>query len=318
MAIIIFGAQNLMVKKQVKKFLTESFPNSNRYNVIYLNSHNVTEGNIVDECEQMSLSADTKVVVVENSNFLTAERSKDKMIFTDVLLKYLKNENENTKLVFTVTYDKQLDSRNSIVKFVRENGKIIECKDLGNSDWKLYVSKYFERRSVTISQDAVNEICKRCNGDLNIFINETDKLLLYKMNNITLGDVELIITKPLEDNLWDILDKLLHHKKAEAIDIYRDLLLKKVEPVVLISIVSSSLLFLDRVLYLNSMHYNAYKISSMVASYPKKVIETINDFKNIDRKTVSKALDDLYVLDKTIKHNNIDRFYGFELFLINF
>jgi hypothetical protein len=29
-------------------------------------------------------------------------------------------------------------------------------------------------------------------------------------------------------------------------------------------------------------------------------------------------LDDLYVLDKTIKHNNIDRFYGFELFLINF
>jgi len=318
MALIIFGAQNLMIKKQVKKFLTETFPNSNRYNAVYLNSHNITEGNIVDECEQSSLSADTKVVVIENSNFLTAERSKDKMSFGDVLLKYLKNENANTKLVFTVIYNKQLDSRNSVVKFVRENGKILECKDLENSDWKIYVSKYFERRNVTISNDAINEICRRCDSDLDIFINETDKLLLYKINNINIGDVKLIITKPLEDNLWDILDKLLHHKKTDAIEIYRDLLLKKVEPVVLISIISSSLLFIDRVMYLNSLSYNVYKISSMTSSYPRKVIETLNDFKNVDKNVVSKALDDLYLLDKTIKHNKVDRYYGFELFLLNF
>src|SRR5574344_2149160 len=123
MAIIIFGAQSLMVKKQVKKFLMETFPNQNRYDVTYLNSKDISEGNIIDECQQMSLSCENKVVVIENSNFLTAERIKDKMNFSDDLLEYLKNENEFAKLIFTVIYDKKLDSRNSIVKYIKEKGK---------------------------------------------------------------------------------------------------------------------------------------------------------------------------------------------------
>jgi DNA polymerase-3 subunit delta len=318
MALIIFGAQPLMIKKQVKKFLLETFSNADKYNVIYLNSHEISEGNIIDECEQMSLTSSNKVVIVENSNFLTAEHAKDKMEYSSELLSYLKHENENTKLIFTVVYDKQLDNRNTIVKYVKENGKILECKDLKADDWKLYTTKYFERRNVKISDDAINEICKRCNGDLNVFINEVDKLLLYKMNDITLKDVELLITKPLEDNIFDILDKLLHGKKNDAIEIYRDLLLQKVEPVVLISIISTTLTYLDRVLYLNSLRQSYTQIASETKSNPYRVMVTLKDFRNVDKGLISSALDSLYELDKTIKHNNIDRFYGFELFLLNF
>jgi len=318
MAIIIFGAQSLMVKKQVKKFLMETFPNQNRYDVTYLNSKDISEGNIIDECQQMSLSCENKVVVIENSNFLTAERIKDKMNFSDDLLEYLKNENEFAKLIFTVIYDKKLDSRNSIVKYIKEKGKIIECKDLKDSDWEIYVAKYFEKRSINITKDAIKEICNRCNGDLNVFINEVNKLLLYKMNNITVKDVDLIITKPLEENIFDILNKLLHNKKTSAISIYRDLVLQKVEPVVLISIISTTLTYLDRILFLNNSHYSYAQIAKETNSNLFRVMVTLREFKDVNVNLIHDTLDKLYELDKTIKHNSIDRFYGFELFLLNF
>ena len=318
MAIIIFGAQSLMVKKQVKKFLMETFSNQNRYDVTYLNSKDVTEGNIIDECQQMSLSCENKVVVIENSNFLTAERIKDKMNFSDDILEYLKNENEFTKLIFTVIYDKKLDSRNSIVKYIKEKGKIIECKDLKDSDWEVYVAKYFEKRSINITKDAIKEICNRCNGDLNVFINEVNKLLLYKMNNITVKDVDLIITKPLEENIFDILNKLLHNKKTSAISIYRDLVLQKVEPVVLISIISTTLIYLDKILFLNNSHYSYAQIAKETNSNLFRVMVTLREFKDVDVNLIHDTLEKLYELDKTIKHNSIDRFYGFEFFLLNF
>ena len=39
---------------------------------------------------------------------------------------------------------------------------------------------------------------------------------------------------------------------------------------------------------------------------------------NVSEKTILKALNDLYNLDYNIKSGSVDRFYAFELFLINF
>jgi len=318
MATIIFGAQDLMVKKQIRRFVLDNFSKPDDVEVIYLDSRKITENNLLDECQQMNLMCTDKVVVVENSNFLTAERTKDKFSCSDSLIEYLKSENPFTKLVFTVVYDKKLDSRNKIYKYISDKGRIVECKDLKINDWMLYITKFFEKRNVKIEKSAINELCKRCDGNLNIFMNETEKLLLYKMNNITLEDIKKVVTRPLEDNLFDILDLLLHNKKEQAIQTYRDLALQKVEPVVLISIISSSLLFLDKVLFLSKKRMSYSEIAKHLSCNPYRVINTIKSFGDVDSAHIKKTIDDLYSLDKIIKHNNIDRFYGFELFLINY
>jgi len=307
-----------MVKKQISKIVADYFDKDLNQSVVYLDSHKITEGNLIDECEQCSLNSLYKAVIVENCDFLTAEKNKGKMKYSDLLIDYLKNENANTKLIFSVIYDKKLDSRNKIYKLLSENGKILECKDLKDDDWNVYVTKYFEKRNVGIEKKAINELCKRCDGSLNIFINEANKLLLYKINNISLNDVELVVTKPLENNIFEILDNLLHGNKAGAISIYRDLILEGAEPVGLISIISSSLLFLDRVIYLDKKRYSYTQISTVLKSNPYRVMLSIKDFKNIDVILIKNALESLFLLDKKIKHNEINRFYGFELFLLNF
>lgn len=318
MAYIVFGAQSLMVKKQIKKIVSETFNDPNNLDTVYLDSRKIEEKDLLDECEQISLCGDKKVVVVENCSFLTAERVKNKFLYTDKLLDYLSNENPSTVLIFSVIYDKKLDSRGKIYKILSKKGKIVECKDLDANDWLAYISSFFERRNVKIEKKAVNELCKRCDGNLNIFINEANKLLLYKTNSISFEDVVETVTKPLYSNVFDILHNLMHGNKEKAIVIYRDLLIAKIEPVVLISIITESLIYLDKVLYLNDKHYSYGIIASKTSSNPYRVSITISNFRNIDKKLIKKSIESLYFLDRTIKHNEINRFFGFEMFLVNF
>ena len=49
-----------------------------------------------------------------------------------------------------------------------------------------------------------------------------------------------------------------------------------------------------------------------------KVYYALKDIKYFKKGEISKSLEKLYALDKKIKHNEVDRFYNFELFILNF
>lgn len=319
MAYIVFGSQQLMVKKQIKKCISDIFKDDKNYEVLHFDSTKITEDELLSECEQFSLYGDKKVIIVENSGFLTAERNSNKFEYTDSLVKYLKNENPSTILIFSVIYNKKLDSRNKIYKVIDENGKIIVCKDLTEKEWPEQVSLYFKKKNISITQDAVDEICRRCSGDFGVFINESNKLILYKQNNITIDDVKEIVAMPLFNNVFEIQNNLLHKNKEKAIQIFREIQFSKdVDPVSLISIFVNQLILLDKLLYLNKKGLSYGSIASELGENPYIVMKNLNNFKGVDRKLIKSALKKLYELDRAIKHSEINKYYGFELFIINF
>ena len=319
MAYIVFGSQQLMVKKQVKKVISDCFKDNKNYEVLHFDSGKITEDELLNECEQFSLCDDSKVIIVENSNFLTAERDAYKFEYTERLVKYLKNENPSTILIFSVVYSKKLDSRNKIYKVIDEAGKVIICNEISEKEWPTQVSLYFNKKNISITKDAINEICRRCSGDFGVFINESNKLVLYKNDNITLDDVKEIVAMPLFNSIFEIQNNLLLSNKEKAIQIFREVQFSKdVDPVSLISIFTNQLLLLDRILYLNKKRLSYSTIASEIGESPYIVIRNLNAFKNVNSLLIKKALQDLYLLDKAIKHSKVNKFYGFELFLINF
>ncbi len=319
MAYIVFGSQQLMVKKQVKKCISDYFKDDTNYEVLHFDSSKITEDELLSECEQFSLCGDKKVIVVENSNFLTAERDASKFAYTDSLVKYLKNENPSTILIFSVIYSKKLDSRNKIYKIIDESGKIIICKDLTEKEWPQQVALFFRKKNLSISDEAIDEICRRCSGDFGVFINESNKLTLYKKGNITLEDVKEIVPMPLFNNIFDIQNNLLNNNKEKAIGIFREIQSSKdVDPVSLISIFTNQLILLDKILYLNKKGLNYGTIASELGENPYVVMKNLNSFRKVKPEVIKNALSKLYVLDRAIKHSEINKYYGFELFLINF
>lgn len=93
---------------------------------------------------------------------------------------------------------------------------------------------------------------------------------------------------------------------------------KDIDPVSLISIFTNQLILLDKSLYLNKKGLSYGTIASELGENPYVVMKNLNNFKNVDRSLIKDALKKLYDLDRSIKHSEINKYYGFELFLINF
>ncbi len=320
MALLLFGNQNLMIKKQLKKIVKDIF-NDEEINLVEFNGYENSLDEIKNECDQFSLISDKKVVVVKDAYYLSSEKPTKKIVVNNDetnILRYLDDENSLTTLIFIVNTSK-INQKSNLYKKIKEKGKIYELKDVSKEEWPLFVKKYFESKNITIEQKAIDEIVIRSQNDLNVFNNEVSKLILYKMNNITYEDVDKIFTKPLEDNAFEFVNALLSDNKEKAYSIYKELRVTNgIEPVILMNLIANQLIFYDLVYTLDKANYSENKIAVKLDAHPYRIKMTLKNLRSFNGCKIKKALNDLYILDKRIKHNEVDRFYNFELFILNF
>ena len=311
---IIFGEQTPRLVKQLKKVLKERLGTPDDFNVTKFDMDEASIDDVAMEIELLPLGIDRKAVVVDNVQFLSKGAKKEDV---DRIYEAIKTPSDFVDVIFMVRKD-TIDDKSPIVKEVQENGEIFNLINLKKEDWPIYTRKYFSNREVKIDDDAVEELILRVNGDLNRFINEADKLCLYK-DHISLIDVTLMVSKPLEDNAFEICNALINGNNSDALAIYRDLkLISSKSTDTLIPLLASQFRFMSQVFYLyeTGMDYN--EIASELNAHPYRVKVTLGNRRRISRRIIAHSLDDLYYLDYQIKSGQIDRFYGLELFLINF
>lgn len=318
MVYILFGSQELMIKRRLKKIIDEFFKDEDK-NVIELDASSTSIQMVVDEAEQMSLTSPKKVIVYKDASFLSSKKTIKTSYKNDyeVFERYLDFSDDDTLIVLITIADSLLQT-NKIFKKIKEKGKVFELKEPTLSDWDKYIKQYFLKRNIDISQDAVNEITNRCESNLNIFENEANKLVFLGKEKICIDDVKNIVTKPLENNSFNLLNELFLGHGDEAIKIYRDLKTNGVEVVTLISLITSSLIFMDQVSILLKLGNDVKEIAQELGVSTYRVMANIKSLKKIKEGKIKTTLSELYKLDYKIKHNKIDRFYGFEMFLIKF
>lgn len=311
---ILYGEQYPMIRKRLTKILKERLGTPDDFNVVKIDYEESSIEEIISECSLLPLGYERKAVVVDNATFITKdvdEETKNKF------LECLKSSVDEIDTILILRNEK-IDPKSEIVNEIKENGQVLEFLNLKKEEWPIYVKKYFKDREVEIDPDAVNELVNRVDGDLMKFINEADKLCLYK-NKITIADIVLMVSKPLEDDAFQISNALFRGDNALAISIYRDLKLlgsKSVET--LVPMLASQFRFISQVAYLDSQGLDQGQIASEMNVNEVRVKIALKNCRYLSKRQIAHAIDDLYNLDSQIKSGQIDRFYGFELFLINF
>ena len=303
-----------MIKKRLNKILTERLGEVDDFNVVRFDLDEDEIDAVIDEASLLPLGYERKAVIVDNATFLTNGGKKEDK---EKILELLKNSGDEVDLIF-VYHGDSIDDKSDIYAFVEANGSVLNFVNISKEDWPKYALKYFKDRNVEIEPKAVDELISRIDGDLLRFINEADKLCLYK-DKISLLDVTLMVSKPLEDDVFQISNALLRGDNAAALSIFRDLKLidsKIVEN--LIPMLGSQFRFISQVMFLSSKGLDKREIALELGAKEGRVGVTLRNSRNLSRIEVAHALDDLYYLDYQIKSGQIDRFYGFELFLINF
>ena len=311
---ILYGEQYPMIRKKLKKLLIERLGEPDDFNVAKFDLDNTSLEDALMDANLLPLGYDRKAVVFDNVHFLDKGAKKDDV---EAVLNLVKEPSDEIDLFFVVRKG-TIDDKSPIVDAVKNNGEILNFVNLTKEDWPKYAAKYFKDREIQIDNDAIGELVNRVDGDLNKFINEANKLCLYK-NHITIVDVVLMVSKPIEDDAFQMSNALFRGDNGVAISIYRDLKLLGQKFVdALIPMLASQFRFISQVCFLDSKGLDKDEIAKDLGVSPVRVKIALKNSRNISRRQIANALDKLYNLDLQIKSGQIDRSYGLELFLINF
>jgi DNA polymerase-3 subunit delta len=320
MIYLIYGNQTASIKNRVKKLTKSCLEEIDEMNCVKYDANNVLIQEWIDDANYLPLGYEKKVVVVENCYFLQKPKPKNKLESEqnyESLISFIQNPLEECDLILTVP-TLSIDTKNDIYNYIKEKGKIFEIPDLDQRGWKDGVRKYcLETLQLKIDNDALNELAERTGGDVALLQTSAAKLALYK-DHISYDDVVLMVTRPLDDNAFQLFNFLLQGKNMDALQLFRDLRVSNVEPVTLISMLANQFRLLNQVVFLSKEGLVNEDIAKQLGIKPIRVQILRKNVFSISEKTIEKTLDNLFNLDLQIKSGQVDRFYVFELFLINF
>lgn len=311
MIYVLYGKNDILIDKYIENIIKEN----NITDKIVYDYDSTPIVDIITECSYNGLFNDKKMVVVNNSIFLTGKGSLESEIFTN----YIHNPNNNTYLVLKVNSDK-LDERKKIVKELKEVSTVKSFSLIDEKDIISYTKNFFESNNKKIDYDALREISLRINSNTMVLDSELNKLLIYKINsdNINLDDVKKVITKYEEEgNIFKLVNAVINKDKASIFNLYKELIENKEEPQVIISLLESNIRLILCTKILLEEGYTKEKIASYLKEHPYRVGISINYSRNISLNELVKMLKNLSILDYEIKTGEIDRFKGLETYFIN-
>ena len=311
---LLYGSENYLIKKELSKIIDSSKVYEDsiiRYN---LEEENVSS--VLKEASIIGLFSDRKLIICENCTFLTAETKKSIDHDIDNLVKYIEKPYEDVIIVFVVNNEK-LDERKKIVKLLKKHSKVIECKKIESHDLNNYIYNYFKDNGYNIQMSEVRLIIDKVKYDLSNIINECDKLINYKDDdkNITQDDIENIIRENIEDDIFSLTSSILERNTKKSIKIYKDLILMGEEPIKLIVMIANQFRLLLQVKLMLKNGYKQIEMASVIKEHPYRVKLALSS--NYSEKEIIYNIKKLYKLDSDIKTGNIDKNFGFELFLLS-
>ena len=307
---ILYGENAVMLDDFIEE-LMKSKDISDK--IVYdYNESNIKD--VIEECSYNDLFGSKKMVVLDNSVFLTSKGSLEDKAFDS----YISSPNENTVLVFKVICEK-LDERKKLVKDLKSKSIVKEFKDLDKTNINEYINNYFTNIGYKIDYNAVSEIISRIGETRRVLYSELEKLELYKVKDkhITIEDVKKVVTKYEEDNIFKLVDAVIQKNKKLIFNTYKKLVSDKEEPAVIISLLANNIMLILECSILLNEGMSSKDIASKLKEHPYRVSLAINNSYKVKKEELIDNLNKLAELDYQIKTGEVDKFKGLEAYFIN-
>lgn len=313
MICVIYGSERLLMNKKLEALKKEYDCSNEMMNLSIYHGDNNSMEEVYEDLITTPFLAPKKMVVFYRPLFLTGQRVKkeeDEALF----LKYLKEDNEDT--IFVLFNDKSdFDNRKKSVKELKKVANYFIYEPLDYYKVKEIIRTNMKDRKVTIDEDALELFMSRVSNDLTHASLEMEKLCLYS-EHIDKQAVHLLISKPIEDDVFSLTKAIMLKDYQQMFSIYRDLRALKEEPVKLIVLIGNQMRLLYQVKLLDRKGYNDQEIGKMLAVNPYRLKYVRQEGKEFTIQELLKNLDALASLDEGIKTGKIDKDLGFELFML--
>ena len=310
-----------LMEEELKKILKD-----NPYTSFDLNAVDLDD--VLEEASYFSLFDDKKYMVVKNAQIFGASKRKSKEEETDdeekvskkdeKLLQYLNEPNDNTVLIFT--YNGKADTKKKICKIIKDRYKFIQIDDLKPKDIYSRVEKALKDSGYKLDNSNTGYyIVNNALNNYDLAINEVEKIKLYYGKGCTVKyeDVVNIVSKNIEDNNFKFIDTVISKDIKEAFKMYDDLMIQKVEPIMLMSMLAKEV---RNMLLVKKMMKSKSKKDMMEVlglKYDFQIDKLISNSYSFNESKLESYLVLLSDLDYKIKRGKISNKLALEMFIMD-
>lgn len=311
MLYLLYGTENYLIKKEIDKIL-----NANSIEKINVSEYNLEIDNfkdIIEDANTISLFADKKAIIVNNSYLFTGKSIKNEND-PELFLDYFKNVNPDSIIIFIVDSEK-LDERKKIVKEIKKIGTV---KDFNKkNDLTDILKNMFEGYNISI-QD-IRFMIDRCGNNLDILSQEVNKIKIYKDEdkNITKEDIINLTSKNIDIDIFGFVDTIVNKNKNKALEIYKEMLINGEEPIKILVILANQFRIIYQAKELYKQGYSGNDIATMIGIHPYRIKLALKKVINYNSDTLLDYLEKLADLDYDIKIGNIESSLGLEMFILS-
>ena len=266
--------------------------------------------------------ADEKIVILDHLLDLTTDKKRN---LTDEDLKqfenYLENPSESTRLV--IFAEGKLDSKRRLVKLLKRDSQIIEATTPKEQDLKRYFSSQAQELGLQFVGDSLDQLLLKSGYDFGESQKNLALLQAYKEDGqITLEEIEEVVPKSLQDNIFDLTQMILKCQIDQARNLVKDLRLQGEDEIKLIAILLSQFRMYSQVKIFSEEGQSESQIVANLSDLsgrkvnPYQVKFALRDSRRLSLSFLKQAMMIFIEADYAIKSGTYEKDYLFDLALL--
>lgn len=316
----IYGEVPELVEKKSND-IVESYLNEKKddFNYVKYNLYDTSFNQIIEEALTMSFISEKKAIVVKNAFIFTGEKvSKDIQPNNEQVNEFLEKYDGENFIIFEV-YQNKLDERKKITKTLKKTSKLAKVEQMSEQEIKNWIKNKLHENFKDIKQDALDLFIELTGINFNIVSQELEKIILFLGERTTINkkDVEEIINRSLEQNVFLLTEYIQKGKKYKAIQLIKDLIVMKEEPIKLLALITSNYRLYYQCKILSRKGYSGQQIAKTINVHPYRVKLALNQVKHYQLTHLLNIIDQCAETDYKLKSSYMDKQLILELFILS-
>ncbi len=315
---LIIGVEDYIINETKKRLLENVLSEEDtEFNYVHFDLDEMPIQSVLEEAETLPFFGEKRLVLASNPTFLTTEKNKSKVEHQTEKLEAYLNEPVDYSILCFIAHVEKLDERKKLTKLLKKTATVIEAKRPNEKEFIGWIQNKVKQNEFEMKQDAILRLFELTSGNLTTAMNELDKLMLFKFEEkqIGLSDVDNLVVRSLEQNIFLLLDKLIAQDISGALRIYYDLLKQKEEPIKIMALIGSQFRLLSQLKILEKEGYSSQQAAGTLKVHPFRAKLAAKQARGFSQEELNYALLRISEIDLELKTGVGNREQKLEWFL---
>lgn len=310
---LLFGEEAFLRnynKKLLRDALTE--PDDN-LNYSYFEGNGTDVSQVVDLINTMSFMSDHRVVMCENTGWMSKEEGGgDLTMLIDAL-------NVISEDVIFILCEEKADKRSKLYKLISSKGVAEEYKQETEETLTRWAVGYAGNSGKKMTGATAMYLVTEVGTDMTLLSLELEKLIAWCLDRdeITIADVDAVCTHQVNGKIFDMITAISNRRQKEALRLYYDLLTLRESPFHILSLLVrqyNNMLVVKDGLVNHRLNQEIASKSGIQEWLVKKLTDSV---RNMKYREIKDALEACAQADEAIKSGNMNDTLSIELLIIS-